>query len=150
MLYLFLILRLFIPENVKLVIKGKIPAINIYEFSTHYIFHIISAIFAIIMQLFNEIFGITLHIATSVYKTNKDVHNNLGEFFCGIKSLKVEKFIMSFFLFKKGLYVALLIWLAHIFPKVVIYLRPFEEKKASLIKILFIYGCFHPTAWSYL
>ena len=125
---------------------------EVYEFDTHDIFHIISTIFSIILLFYYWLFiCITLYLSFSAYKISKETHNKLGEFFWGIKSLKVAKLFSVIVLIRKGLYVAFLIWLAHGSPKIVIgvisviqliytiyliYLRPFEEKKANLIEIL--------------
>ena len=96
-----------------------------------------------------EVFALCLSISS--YATDEDKHNKLGELFSGLKMDKKFKFYVVILIFRRAIFVVLLLtwvsvasrlligvlaFLQLIYFSYVCFLRPFKEFKDNLIEIM--------------
>ena len=105
----------------------------------------------LVLFLWLVLIFISIYLTFSSYKLEENEHNKLGDFFVGLKYQKKFKFYLPWFLIRRFIYVAFMIFLVSINSKILIgiislfqiiyflniaYLRPFKEIKLNLIEIM--------------
>ena len=123
-----------------------------YLFDTSQSFRIVSLAFAMLVLIgwiLIEVFAFCL--STSSYAIDEDKHNKLGELFSGLKMDKRFKFYVVILVFRRSIFVVLLLtwvsvasrlligvltFLQLIYLSYVCYLRPFKKLKDNLIEIM--------------
>ena len=130
-----------------------VSSINeIHQFNFHEGLRITSlAVAFLVLALCLSLMTASLYLICSSYKTVENQHNKLEEFFAGLKPNKKHRFYASVLLFRRTLFVSVLLVFDSTSPEVLvivlsvmqliysaylIILRPFEEVKSCIIEIL--------------
>ena len=97
-----------------------ISSINeIYDSNTTNSNRFISFLFAICMLLFYLlIIGVVSYLALSSYRLNENEHNKLEEVFRGMKLEKKHKFYVSVLLFRRLIFVVLIVTLTSLLSRI--------------------------------
>ena len=152
-LYRMMVLGYFIRNGLEMSQFILISSVNeIYQWDTTDSYRLTSFVFSASMILiFVLIVILVLYLTFSSYRLNEREHNLLEEFFRGIQQNKIHKFYVTLLLWRRFLYVILLItWLfissrsltivlsiiQVLYILSLLYLRPYEETKGNLIEIL--------------
>ena len=61
-----------------------------------------------------------MYLSLSAYEVKEDAHNKIGEFFAGVKMKKNTKFYVAFLIFRRTIFVIILVCLASISSKLMI------------------------------
>ena len=96
---------------------------EIYTLDTTSTPKILSFIFAlVILFVCLALVGIVMYLSLSSYEVKVEEHNKIGEFFSGVKMKTKAKLYVTFLIFRRTIFVILLISLASISSKIMIFI----------------------------
>ena len=125
---------------------------EIHQFNVLGALRIISLVAAFLVLIFClSLIIISMYLTCSLYKIVENQHNKIEEFFIGLKINKKDRLFSSALLFKRVLYISILLVFDTTSPNVLVILvtvlqfvyscylvilRPFHEVKSNIIEIL--------------